>query len=148
MSGHSNSSLTITRTAAWRSVTMHSWPIRALPTPTMTAVPAMHEPSNPWRTIPIRYASAPLLQTLDCLVDTLFDMDYANSLRTRSVTTACFLRPAKPPWKPKPPVDRSSIPSHHPGSFRQQPQEGMACAYSWNHPGADSLNIHKPIRHK
>ena len=109
-------------------------------------MPSLYEPCGLTQMIALRYGAVPVVRAVGGLKDTVFDWDFSE----------------------RPPRLRNGFVFEHPdhigldsaldralglwheesGLFRELVMQGMACDYSWNHPGQRYLDVYEFIRHK
>jgi starch synthase len=111
----------------------------------LLVVPSIFEPCGLTQMIALRYGTVPVVRAVGGLKDTVFDWDHSELPPQRrngflfehadgeGIDSA--LRRALGLWR-------------QPRLFRELAVNGMACDYSWNHPGEHYLNIYEHIRHK
>ncbi len=112
----------------------------------LIVMPSLFEPCGLSQMIALRYGTVPVVRAVGGLVDTVFDRDYSekppeqrNGYSFRDADNAGLesaLGRALGLWW------------EYPQEFRRLIRQGMIYDYSWNHPGADYLNIYDYVRHK
>jgi starch synthase len=96
--------------------------------------------------IALRYGTVPVVRSVGGLRDTVFDWDHSERPRAGrngfvfdhpdAAGLDSALSRALGLWR------------NEPALFRELALQGMACDYSWNHPGQHYLAIYEYIRHK
>ena len=112
----------------------------------LVIVPSLYEPCGLTQIIALRYGAVPVVRAVGGLKDTVFDWDFSDLPREMR-NGFVFEHP-----------DQGGIVSalsralglwrHEPKLFRQLAAQGMACDYSWNHPGQQYLDVYEFIRHR
>jgi starch synthase len=112
----------------------------------LLVMPSLYEPCGLSQLIALRYGTVPVVRNVGGLRDSVFDWDFSERPRAErngfvfehadNAGLESALRRAFGLWH------------HEPGMFRQLVAQGMACDYSWNHPGGHYVDIYEFIRHK
>jgi starch synthase len=112
----------------------------------MIVVPSLFEPCGLTQMIGLRYGSVPIVRAVGGLKDTVFDWNYAD--KPREARNGYVFH--EPDFAGIESAMRRAIGLwyEYPDEFRELVRNGMACDYSWNHPGQDYVNIYEYIRHK
>ncbi len=109
-------------------------------------MPSLYEPCGLSQMIALRYGTVPVVRSVGGLRDTVFDWDW--SVRPRSERNGFVFEHADPPGLESA-LDRAlGLWRNEPAQFRELVLQGMACDYSWNHPGRHYLDVYEFIRHK
>lgn len=113
----------------------------------LIVVPSNYEPCGLTQMISLRYGTVPIVRGVGGLVNTVFDRDYDQSHLPEERNGYVFYQTDQQALESA--MDRAiGLWQHYPKDFRQLVKQGMACDYSWNHPGEDYLQIYEYIRHK
>jgi starch synthase len=109
-------------------------------------MPSLYEPCGLTQMIALRYGAVPVVRAVGGLKDTVFDWDFSE--RPRWLRNGfVFEHPDHVGLDSA--LDRALGLWHkQPGLFRELVTQGMACDYSWNHPGQRYLDVYEFIRHK
>ncbi len=112
----------------------------------MMVIPSLFEPCGVNQMIALRYGTVPVVRAVGGLADTVFDRDYSHLPEAQR--NGYLFHDA----------DYSALESalhraiglwySFPGEFRQLVRNGMACDYSWNHPGRHYVAIYERIRYR
>jgi starch synthase len=109
-------------------------------------VPSLFEPCGLTQMIALRYGTVPVVRSVGGLADTVFDKDHSDRA-PHDRNGFVFETPNNQGLESA--LGRAIRCWHeHPTDFRHLMHHGMACDYSWNHPGRDYLNIYDLIRNK
>jgi len=109
-------------------------------------MPSLYEPCGLSQMIALRYGTVPVVRSVGGLRDTVFDWDWSG--RPRSERNGFVFEHADPPGLESA-LDRAlGLWRNEPAQFRELVLQGMACDYSWNHPGRHYLDVYEFIRHK
>ncbi len=110
-------------------------------------VPSHFEPCGLTQMIGLRYGTVPVVRGVGGLINTVFDRDYDEAHPPEKRNGYVFYQ-----------VDQAALESaleraiglwyEYPAEFRTLSQQGMQYDYSWNHPGANYVNVYDHIRHK
>jgi len=112
----------------------------------LLVMPSLYEPCGLSQMIALRYGTVPIVRSVGGLRDTVFDWDWSE--RPRSERNGFVFDHADVAGIDSA-LDRAvGLWRNEPDQFRQLVLQGMACDYSWNHPGRDYLNVYELIRHK
>ena len=109
-------------------------------------VPSLFEPCGLTQMIALRYGTVPVVRAVGGLVDTVFDRDYSD--KPAGERNGYVFHQADFPGLESAMQRAIGLWNHHPEDFQQLMRQGMACDYSWNHPGQDYLNVYEWVRHK
>jgi starch synthase len=112
----------------------------------IVVVPSMFEPCGLTQMIALRYGAVPVVRAVGGLVDTVFDRDHSD--RPYEQRNGYVFRDADPPALESALARALGLWWDYPEDFRTLMQQGMRYDYSWNHAGADYLNIYEYVRHK
>jgi starch synthase len=109
-------------------------------------MPSLYEPCGLTQMIALRYGAVPVVRAVGGLKDTVFDWDFSG--RPRWLRNGfVFEHPDHVGLDSA--LDRAlGLWHEQPGLFRELVTQGMACDYSWNHPGQRYLDVYEFIRHK
>jgi starch synthase len=109
-------------------------------------MPSLYEPCGLTQMIALRYGAVPVVRAVGGLKDTVFDWDYSERPRQQR-NGFVFEHPDHAGLDSA--LDRAlGLWHQQPGLFRELVIQGMACDYSWNHPGQRYLDVYEFIRHK
>jgi len=112
----------------------------------LLVMPSLYEPCGLSQMIALRYGTVPVVRAVGGLGDSVFDWDHSDLPRTER-NGFVFEHPDAPGIESA--LDRAfGLWRNEPGQFRQLVLQGMACDYSWNHPGRHYLDVYEFIRHK
>jgi starch synthase len=110
-------------------------------------VPSNYEPCGLTQMIGLKYGTVPVVRGVGGLVNTVFDRDYDQSKSPEERNGYVFYQ-----------TDERAIESaierafklwyNEADAFRQLAIQGMQYDYSWNHPGAEYVQVYEDIRHK
>jgi starch synthase len=113
----------------------------------LIVVPSNYEPCGLTQMIGLRYGTVPVVRGVGGLVNTVFDYDYDDYHPSEERNGFVFFQ-----------ADTNALEFamgrafdlwyKSPELFRQLAIQGMACDYSWNHPGDEYLEIYEFIRDK
>ncbi len=113
----------------------------------MIVVPSNYEPCGLTQMIGLRYGAVPIVRGVGGLLDTVFDRDYDPNKPPEERNGYVFYDSDHPAIESA--LDRALGLWHNaPEEFEQLMVQGMNCDYSWNHPGAEYVEIYDLIRHK
>lgn len=113
----------------------------------MIIVPSNYEPCGLTQMIGLRYGTVPIVRGVGGLVNTVFDRDYDQNHPPEERNGYVFYQTDHHALEFS--IDRAIGLWHgNPEAFQQLAVQGMNYDYSWNHPGADYLNIYEHIRHR
>ncbi|HMR68049.1 MAG TPA: glycogen synthase GlgA [Anaerolineae bacterium] len=112
----------------------------------MIVVPSLFEPCGLTQMIGLKYGTVPIVRGIGGLLNTVFDRDYdGRPLEERNGYV--FYQPDYPAIESA--MDRAiGLWFDYPEEFKKLMLNGMRYDFSWNHSGADYLNIYEYIRHK
>ena len=112
----------------------------------LLVMPSLYEPCGLSQMIALRYGTVPVVRSVGGLRDTVFDWDWSERPRVErngfvfEHADAAGLESA---------LDRAlGLWRDEPALFRELVLQGMACDYSWNHPGRHYLDVYDYIRHR
>jgi starch synthase len=109
-------------------------------------MPSLYEPCGLSQMIALRYGTVPVVRSVGGLRDTVFDWDWSE--RPRSERNGFVFEHADAPGFESA-LDRAlGLWRGDPALFRELVLQGMACDYSWNHPGRHYLDVYEFIRHR
>jgi starch synthase len=109
-------------------------------------MPSLYEPCGLSQMIALRYGTVPVVRAVGGLGDSVFDWDHSDLPRTER-NGFVFEHPDAPGIESA--LDRAfGLWRNEPGQFRELVLQGMACDYSWNHPGRHYLDVYEFIRHR
>ena len=112
----------------------------------LLVMPSLYEPCGLTQMIALRYGTVPVVRAVGGLKDTVFDRDY-SALPPQQRNGFVFEH--ADPLGLESALDRAlGLWRNEPALFRQLVLQGMACDYSWNHPGQRYLDLYEFIRHK
>jgi starch synthase len=112
----------------------------------LLVMPSLYEPCGLTQMIALRYGTVPVVRAVGGLKDTVFDWDY-SALPPKQRNGFVFEH--ADPLGLESALDRAlGLWRNEPALFRQLVLQGMACDYSWNHPGQRYLDLYEFIRHK
>ena len=112
----------------------------------LLVMPSLYEPCGLTQMIALRYGTVPVVRAVGGLKDTVFDWDYSELPREQR-NGFVFEHPDHPGLESA--LDRAlGLWRDEPALFRELVLQGMACDYSWNHPGQHYLDVYEFIRHK
>ena len=112
----------------------------------LLVMPSLYEPCGLTQMIALRYGTVPVVRAVGGLKDTVFDWDHAPLPRERR-NGFVFEHPDHAGIESA--LDRAlGLWRDDPAQFRELVRQGMACDYSWNHPGGRYLDVYEFIRHK
>jgi len=110
-------------------------------------VPSNYEPCGLTQMISLKYGTVPVVRGVGGLLNTVFDLDYDENHPPEERNGFVFYQP-----------DRHALESalsraidlwyEHPDQFEALAKQGMACDYSWNHPGEQYVSVYEFIRDK
>lgn len=110
-------------------------------------VPSNYEPCGLTQMIGLKYGTVPIVRGVGGLVNTVFDRDYDQNKPVEERNGYVFYEADYHALESA--MDRAiGLWYHYPEEFRQLVIQGMQCDYSWNHPGAEYVEIYDYIRHK
>lgn len=113
----------------------------------MIVVPSNYEPCGLTQMIGLKYGTVPIVRGVGGLVNTVFDRDYDQTHPPEERNGYVFYQTDNQAIESA--MDRAiGLWQYYPKEFRKLVLQGMAYDYSWNHPGADYLQIYEYIRHK
>ena len=113
----------------------------------MIIVPSNYEPCGLTQMIGLKYGTVPIVRGVGGLVNTVFDRDYDQNKPVEERNGYVFYEADYRALESA--MDRAiGLWYHYPEEFRQLVIQGMQCDYSWNHPGAEYVEIYDYIRHK
>ena len=112
----------------------------------LLVMPSLYEPCGLTQMIALRYGTVPVVRAVGGLKDTVFDRDYSELPPQQRNG---FVFEHADPLGLESALDRAlGLWRNEPALFRQLVLQGMACDYSWNHPGQRYLDLYEFIRHK
>ena len=112
----------------------------------LLVMPSLYEPCGLTQMIALRYGTVPVVRAVGGLKDTVFDWEY-SALPPQQRNGFVFEH--ADPLGLESALDRAlGLWRNEPALFRQLMLQGMACDYSWNHPGQRYLDLYEFIRHK
>jgi starch synthase len=112
----------------------------------LLVMPSLYEPCGLTQMIALRYGTVPVVRAVGGLKDTVFDWDYSALPPTQRNG---FVFEHADPLGLESALDRAlGLWRNEPARFQQLVLQGMACDYSWNHPGQRYLDLYEFIRHK
>jgi starch synthase len=112
----------------------------------LLVMPSLYEPCGLTQMIALRYGTVPVVRAVGGLKDTVFDWDYSTLPPEQRNG---FVFEHADPLGLESALDRAlGLWRNEPALFRQLVLQGMACDYSWNHPGQRYLDLYEFIRHK
>jgi starch synthase len=113
----------------------------------MIIVPSNYEPCGLTQIIGLKYGTVPIVRGVGGLVNTVFDRDYDQNLPSEKRNGYVFYESDKPALESA--MDRAiDLWYKSPDDFQQLAIQGMKYDYSWNHPGAEYLEIYDWIKYK
>jgi len=112
----------------------------------LLVMPSLYEPCGLTQMIALRYGTVPVVRAVGGLQDTVFDWDYSELPRRQRNG---FVFEHADHWGLESALDRAlGLWRNEPALFRELVLQGMACDYSWNHPGQRYLDAYEFIRHR
>ena len=112
----------------------------------LLVMPSLYEPCGLTQMIALRYGTVPVVRAVGGLKDTVFDWDHSPLPRERR-NGFVFEHPDHAGIESA--LDRAlGLWRDDPAQFRALVRQGMACDYSWNHPGGHYLDVYEFIRHR
>jgi starch synthase len=112
----------------------------------MIVVPSLFEPCGLTQMIALRYGAVPIVRGVGGLRDTVFDRDYdPHPVDKRN---GYVFYEADNPGLESAMKRAIGLWFDYPDEFRKLMLNGLACDYSWNHPGQSYIDIYEYIRHK
>jgi len=112
----------------------------------LLVMPSLYEPCGLTQMIALRYGTVPVVRAVGGLKDTVFDWDH-SALPPKQRNGFVFEH--ADPLGLESALDRAlGLWRNEPARFHQLVLQGMACDYSWNHPGQRYLDLYEFIRHK
>ena len=112
----------------------------------LLVMPSLYEPCGLTQMIALRYGTVPVVRAVGGLKDTVFDWDH-SALPPKQRNGFVFEH--ADPLGLESALDRAlGLWRNEPAWFHQLVLQGMACDYSWNHPGQRYLDLYEFIRHK
>jgi len=112
----------------------------------LLVMPSLYEPCGLTQMIALRYGTVPVVRAVGGLKDTVFDWDHSALPPTQRNG---FVFEHADPLGLESALDRAlGLWRNEPARFHQLVLQGMACDYSWNHPGQRYLDLYEFIRHK
>jgi starch synthase len=112
----------------------------------LLVMPSLYEPCGLTQMIALRYGTVPVVRAVGGLKDTVFDWDYSALPPPQRNG---FVFEHADPLGLESALDRAlGLWRNEPALFHQLMLQGMACDYSWNHPGQRYLDLYEFIRHK
>jgi starch synthase len=112
----------------------------------MIVVPSNFEPCGLTQMIGLKYGTVPIVRGVGGLVNTVFDRDYDPFHKPEERNGYVFYQTDQVALESA--MDRAiGLWYDYPQEFRQLIKQGMEYDYSWNHPGADYVNIYEFIRY-
>ncbi|OLP20170.1 starch synthase [Leptolyngbya sp. 'hensonii'] len=113
----------------------------------MIVVPSNYEPCGLTQMIGLRYGTVPIVRGVGGLINTVFDRDYDENHLPEERNGYVFYQTDYNALESA--MDRAiGLYYEYPEEFRQLVVQGMACDYSWNHPGEDYVEVYDHIRYK
>ncbi len=112
----------------------------------MVLVPSRFEPCGLTQLIALRYGTIPVVREVGGLADTVFDKDFSH--RPLHERNGYVFRDYDEAGLESALGRAISCYYEYPEHFRELMKNAMRCDYSWNHPGADYVNIYDMIRSK
>lgn len=113
----------------------------------MIVVPSNYEPCGLTQMISLKYGTVPIVRGVGGLVSTVFDRDYDQNHPPEERNGYVFYQTDKHALETA--MDRAiGLYYNYHEEFQKLQLQGMACDYSWNHPGQEYINIYEKIRDK
>ncbi|AKG20903.1 glycogen synthase GlgA [Calothrix sp. 336/3] len=113
----------------------------------MIVVPSNYEPCGLTQMIGLKYGTVPIVRGVGGLVNSVFDRDYDQNYPAEQRNGYVFYQSDNQALESA--LGRAiALYNHAPQEFRQLAIQGMEYDYSWNHPGAEYVEIYEGIRHK
>lgn len=108
--------------------------------------PSNFEPCGLTQMIALRYGTVPVVRAVGGLKDTVFDRDHDH--RPMAERNGFVFHHSDPAGLETALSRALHLWHHQPAAFRELQAHGMACDYSWKHPGEEYLQVYEFIRHK
>ncbi|MGJ3250705.1 MAG: glycogen synthase GlgA [Elainellaceae cyanobacterium] len=109
--------------------------------------PSNYEPCGLVQMIGLRYGTVPIVRGVGGLVNTVFDRDYDETVLPERRNGYVFYQSDYHALESA--MDRAiGLWYDYPQEFQQLMIQGMKYDYSWNHPGADYIEVFDSIRHR
>lgn len=109
-------------------------------------VPSNYEPCGLTQIIGLRYGTVPIVRGVGGLINTVFDRDYDTNKSPEKRNGYVFYQ--TDPHALESAMRRAIDLWHQEPEFSQLITQGMKYDYSWNHSGAEYLEIYEYIRHQ
>jgi len=110
-------------------------------------VPSNYEPCGLTQVIGLKYGAVPVVRGVGGLVNTVFDRDNDKSHLPHERNGYVFYQTDQHALESA--LERAIGLWHFfPKEFKELSAQGMACDYSWNHPGDLYVGVYEHIRHK
>jgi starch synthase len=110
-------------------------------------VPSNYEPCGLTQMIGLKYGTVPIVRGVGGLVNTVFDRDYDETKPPEQRNGYVFYQTDHQAFESAL-IRAMKLWYNEPKAFRQLALQGMDYDYSWNHPGANYVDIYESIRHK
>ncbi|WP_208345471.1 glycosyltransferase, partial [Aetokthonos hydrillicola] len=111
----------------------------------MIIVPSNYEPCGLTQMIGLKYGTVPIVRGVGGLVNTVFDRDYDQTKPPEERNGFVFYQSDYRAIESA--MERAiDLWNYNPEEFRQLAIQGMEYDYSWNHPGAEYLEIYEHIK--
>lgn len=111
----------------------------------MIIVPSNYEPCGLTQMIGLKYGTVPIVRSVGGLVNTVFDRDYDQTKPPEERNGFVFYQSDYHAIESA--MERAiDLWNYNPEEFRQLAIQGMEYDYSWNHPGAEYLEIYEHIK--
>jgi starch synthase len=112
----------------------------------LLVMPSLYEPCGLTQMIALRYGTVPVVRAVGGLQDTVFDWDF-SALPQQQRNGFVFEHADHLGLESA--LDRAlGLWRNEPALFHQLMLQGIACDYSWNHPGQRYLDLYEFIRHR
>jgi starch synthase len=112
----------------------------------LLVMPSLYEPCGLSQMIALRYGTVPVVRNVGGLRDSVFDWDFSE--RPRAERNGFVFEHADNAGLESALSRAFGLWHNEPQLFRQLVAQGMACDYSWNHPGGHYVDVYEFIRHK